>query len=147
MAAISREDLTINSIIGPGTSVAGDVDAAGFVRVDGNLKGQLTTKGRVVVGEQARIAGDIGASAVTVGGVVKGNIMAKDRVHVLATAIVLGDVVTTRIQADQGCLIHGRIVSCGDAEAWDGKIAEYRDRRGVRHALANHAPSAERSDG
>ncbi len=144
MASVSREDLSINSIIGPGTSVRGDVEAAGFVRVDGALRGDLRSKGRVVIGEQARIRGDVTGTSVTVGGVVKGNVVAPDRVIVLSGAVLLGDVVTRRIQADEGCLIHGRILACGQSADWAATLSAYQDERSVAAALR---PDADRSDG
>ncbi len=141
MPPAKREDLTINTIIGPGTTVSGDLDAAGFVRVDGTMKGNLSAQGRVVVGEKARMKSDIAGTTVTVGGVVKGNILACDRVIVLATALVLGDIVTRRFQADEGCLINGKIVICGPAGDWDSKVAEYRDEQSVISTLSAPAES------
>ncbi len=130
-----REDLSINTIIGPGTSVVGTVDAAGFVRVDGALTGDLNAQGRVVVGERARMKSDITGTFITVGGVVMGNIIASERVVVLATALVLGDIVTRHIQADEGSLIHGLVIAVGGAGDWDATLAHYRDARGVRTTL------------
>ncbi len=147
MAIATHEDLSINTIIGPGTSIRGDIEAGGFVRVDGSLVGDLVAKGRVVIGERARMESDIVGSSVTVGGVVKGSIFASERVSVLATGLVLGDIVTRRLQADDGNLIHGKIVACGDQEAWEAKLAAYRDERGVRSAVLRALSShPERSD-
>lgn len=142
MGKFRADDLVINTIIGPGTSFRGDVEAAGFVRVDGALRGDLRAKGRVVVGESARLQGDVSGTAVVVGGVVKGNVFASERVAVLSTGLVLGDIVTRRIQADEGNLIHGKVVACGDAGDWDALMAAYRDERGVRAAAAGAAADA-----
>ena len=141
MSAINREDLSINTIVGPGTSVVGDIEAAGFVRVDGSLRGNLHVKGRVVIGEQARMKGDVSGTAITVGGVVVGDILASERITVLSTALVLGDIVTKRITAEEGSLVNGRIVACGNSGDWETVLAEYRDARSVRSTLT------ERSDG
>jgi len=135
MTVPNREDLFINTIIGPGTTVDGDIEAAGFVRVDGALKGNLNAKGRVVVGERARMKSDISGTLVTVGGVVVGNIIASERVVVLSTALVLGDIVTRHIQAEEGSLIHGLIIAVGSAGDWDATLTQYRDARGVKTIL------------
>lgn len=144
MAPVSRDDLSINSIIGPGTSVQGDIEVAGFVRVDGALRGDLNSKGRIVIGEQARIRGDVTGTSVTVGGVVLGNVVAPDRVIVLSGAVLLGDVVSKRIQADEGCLIHGRILACGQDADWNSALSAYQDERSVTAVLRS---DADRSDG
>ncbi|GAB1482507.1 polymer-forming cytoskeletal protein [Treponema sp.] len=139
MASSVHEDLSINTLIGPGTTIKGNVETAGFVRVDGALRGDLIAKGRVVIGEKARMESDIFGTSVTVGGVVKGNIFASERVTVLATGLVLGDIITRRIQADEGTLIHGLVIACGDQGDWNKTIARYRDERGVRSAALRAA--------
>ncbi|MDR2500482.1 MAG: polymer-forming cytoskeletal protein [Treponema sp.] len=122
-----RGDFSLNTIIGPNTSVYGDIETGGFTRIDGNLRGNLRAGGGVVLGETARIRGWIRGSAVTIGGVVYGNVLASERVVVLATGLVLGDIVTRRIQAGEGCLIHGRIMVCSDEEVWRQRAGQYRD--------------------
>jgi cytoskeletal protein CcmA (bactofilin family) len=130
-----REEFSLNTIIGPASSVQGNVDAGGFTRVDGDLRGDLNASGRIIVGEDARILGMVTGTAITIGGVVCGNILAEERVVILATGIVLGDIITRRIQADENCLIQGRILVCGDSSRWEQAAREYRDARDVKAAL------------
>jgi cytoskeletal protein CcmA (bactofilin family) len=146
------EDFSINTILGPGSSITGDVESGGFTRIDGSIRGNLSAKGRVVVGEKARMRGNISGTAVTVGGVVYGNILASERISILDTALVLGDIITRRIQADEGCLIHGKVTVCRNDEAWDRAVAEYRDAQGVRSALSGvtftrEAPQPKEAEG
>jgi cytoskeletal protein CcmA (bactofilin family) len=125
----SKEDFSINTIIGSGSSVSGDVSSGGFTRVDGFLRGNLHAKGRVVVGEKARMRSSITGTVVTVGGVVDGNILASERLVVLPTALILGDITTRRMEAGEGCLIHGRVRVCQDEDSWNRASGEYRDKR------------------
>jgi cytoskeletal protein CcmA (bactofilin family) len=83
--------------------------------------------------------GNISGTTVTVGGVVYGNILASERISILDTALVLGDIITRRIQADEGCLVHGRVTVCENDEAWDRAVAEHLDSQGVRSALSGFA--------
>ncbi|MDR0759106.1 MAG: polymer-forming cytoskeletal protein [Treponema sp.] len=136
-----RGDFSINTMIGPGTSVDGDVDSAGFTRVDGNLRGDLNAKGRIVVGKDARLRSNVSGTAVTVGGVIFGHVLASERLTVLSTGIVLGDVITRCIQADDGCLIHGRITVCSTRDKWDNAVREHLDKEDVKSATAAFAPS------
>jgi cytoskeletal protein CcmA (bactofilin family) len=139
MPHIKAKDFSINSIVGPGSSINGDIESGGFTRVDGSIHGNLSAKGRVVVGESARMQGNISGTAVTVGGVVYGNILASERISILNTALILGDIITRRIQADEGCLIHGKVTVCRSDDAWDRAVAEYQDAQGVRAALSGFA--------
>jgi cytoskeletal protein CcmA (bactofilin family) len=140
MASSKSESFSINTIIGPGTSVSGDVESGGFTRVDGNVQGNVKAKGRVVIGERARMKSNISGTSVTVGGVVFGNVLASERLVVLATGLVMGDIITRRIQAEEGCLIHGRVKVCQSEEVWNRAISEYKDVAGLRESLGLHAP-------
>jgi len=157
MASFKHEDFSVNTIIGPGTNVSGNIESGGFTRVDGNVMGDVKAKGRVVIGERARMKSNISGTSVTVGGVVFGNVLASERIIILATGLVMGDIITRRIQADEGCLIHGRVRVCKTDEAWNRALSEYRDMSRLRESLgiaggergtsANADPSSRSSGG
>jgi hypothetical protein len=67
--------------------------------------------------------------------VVCGNVIAEESLVILSTALVLGDIITRRIQADDGCLLHGRVLVCPDGESWSNAVSEYRDSQGIRSTL------------
>ena len=135
MASFRHEDYSINTIIGPGTSVSGDIESGGFTRVDGNVHGDVKARGRVIIGERARMKSNVSGTFVTIGGVVFGNVLASERLVILTTGLVMGDIITRRIQADEGCLIHGRVRVCKTEEGWNLAIAEYEDEAGLRESL------------
>jgi len=138
MASVKNEDFSVNTIIGPGTSVSGNVESGGFTRVDGNVQGDVKARGRVVIGERARMKSNVSGTFVTVGGVVFGNVLASERLIILATGLVMGDIITRRIQADEGCLVHGKVRVCRTEEAWNKAISEFRDVAGLKDALSIH---------
>jgi len=128
-------DFSINTIIGPGTTLEGDVRTGGFTRIDGNVTGNVSAAGRVVIGEKARIKSNVSGTAITIGGVVCGDVIAEESLLVLSSALVLGDIITRRIQADNGCLIHGKVSVCEDEDEWKQAVSERRDEQGVRSVL------------
>jgi cytoskeletal protein CcmA (bactofilin family) len=130
------KDFSLNTIIGSNSSVVGDIDSAGFTRVDGSLLGNLKAKGRVIIGEKARMKSDVVGTFVTIGGVVYGNVIASERLVILGSGLVLGDIITRRIQADAGCLIHGRVSVCTSNEQWEKTLSEYRDIVDAHSALS-----------
>ena len=129
------ENFSINTIIGPNTSLKGDIETAGFTRIDGSIVGNVNASGRVVIGERARMKSNVSGTAITIGGVVYGNIIAGESLIILSTALVLGDIITRRIQADEGCFIHGKVMVCPDEEGWTHAVSEYHDARGIKSAL------------
>ena len=135
MAHDRRGDFSINTIIGPNTSLTGDIEAGGFTRIDGSIRGDVRAKGRVVIGERARMKSNVTGTSITIGGVVYGNIIADGHLVVLSTALIIGDIITRRIQADEGCLIHGKVRVCPDDETWAKTVSEHRDAQGIKSAL------------
>jgi len=135
MAQDKNSDFSVNTIVGPNTSLSGDIETGGFTRVDGSIRGDVKAKGRVVIGERARIKGNVTGTNITVGGVVYGNIISDGHLIILSTAIVMGDIITRRIQADDNCFVNGRVAVCQTDERWAKVVSEYRDAQGIRVAL------------
>jgi cytoskeletal protein CcmA (bactofilin family) len=135
MASAKHEDFSINTIIGPGTNVSGDIESGGFTRVDGNVSGDVSAKGRVVIGERARMKSNVSGTSVTVGGVVVGNVIASERLVILGTGLVMGDIVTRRIQVDDGSLVHGRVKVCKTQDAWEKALAEHQDSHAIKDSI------------
>ena len=130
-----RYDFSINTIIGPNTSLKGDIDTGGFTRIDGSIMGNVNAAGRIIIGERARLKSDINGTSITIGGVVIGNVIASESLTILSTALVMGDIITRRIKAEDGCLIHGKVLVCPDNDSWVQTVSEYRDAQGVKLAL------------
>jgi cytoskeletal protein CcmA (bactofilin family) len=135
MAHDGSGDYSINTIIGPNTSLTGDIDAGGFTRVDGSVRGEIRARGRVIIGERARIKGNVSGTNITIGGVVCGNIIADGALVILSTAVVIGELISRRIQADDGCFINGKVTVCPSEESWTKTTSEYQDAQGIKSAL------------
>ena len=129
--AVFNDDISINSIIGNGSSICGDIKINGFMRIDGDLEGNLETTGNVLVGENARIAGNITARSITVGGIIKGNVVAPEQVHLLSSSIVIGDIQTRRFQADENVIVHGHCISLYDETEYESASAEWENIKSI----------------
>ena len=68
--AFTSDDISINTLIGPGSFVSGDIKINGFIRIDGDIKGKIESSGNIIIGERAKIQGNITASSIVVGGIV-----------------------------------------------------------------------------
>ena len=133
--ASGSSDFSINTIIGPSTSLSGDIDVAGFARIDGSIRGNVVAKGRVIIGERARMKGNLTGTNITIGGVVCGNVIADGHLVILSTALIIGDIITRRIQADDGCFLNGKVTVCPNNESWTKTISEFRDAQGIKSVL------------
>ncbi len=103
----------IDSLIGAGTTVAGDITFTGGLRIDGNVRGNVTTangeNGTLVVSEQARIDGEIKVSHVVVNGTVNGPVTANDFLELQAKAKIVGDIEYRSLEMHLGAIVQGRL--------------------------------------
>jgi cytoskeletal protein CcmA (bactofilin family) len=125
------EDVSINTIVGQGSFIRGELKISGFIRIDGDLDGSLETGGRVIVGENARIRGNVRALVVTVGGVIKGDIVAPEGVTILSTGMVLGSIITKRLMVEDSVILNGSCFAINDQSRFDAALSEYNNRRAL----------------
>ncbi len=131
MSIFNSEDVSINNVLSAGSSVKGDMKISGFMRIDGDLDGDLETTGAVIIGAKARVRGNITARSITVSGVVLGDITAPDAVHLLSSSTVIGDVQTHRFRADENVVFHGHCISIVDTENYERAASVWRDREAI----------------
>lgn len=103
----------IDSLIGAGTTVNGDVTFVGGLRIDGTVNGNVATvngeSGTLVVSEHARVDGEIRVSHVVVNGAVNGPVVAGDFLELQAKAKVTGDLEYRSLEMHTGAVVQGRL--------------------------------------
>ncbi len=134
--AFRADDISINTIIGAGSVVSGDLSINGFVRIDGDIDGNLTTDGNIIVGEKARIRGNLKAKSVVVGGIVLGDINAAESVKILTNSIVVGDVITRKVQLDEKSVLNGHCIAIKDEAGFSEKSSVYFQSKAIREKVS-----------
>jgi cytoskeletal protein CcmA (bactofilin family) len=103
----------IDALIGAGTTVRGDIEFEGGLRIDGTVIGNITAAdgkpGTLVVSEQARVDGRIEVTHVVINGSVNGPVVAKDYLELQPKARIVGDVCYRRVEMHIGAVIDGRL--------------------------------------
>ena len=86
----------------------GTLEVAGKFRIESEVKGTVRCKTELIVGDSARIEGEVEATIVIVAGKVNGNIHGTDRVEILPSGVVEGDVHAPRLVIQLGGVLEGR---------------------------------------
>ena len=133
--ALKVDDISINTIIGKGSSITGNLRINGFVRLDGDIDGNLETDGNVIIGDNARIRGDVKAKSVIISGIVIGNIIAQEGIKILSEAAVLGDVISRKVQIDDKATFNGRCISIKDEELFEKQAAQYLQSKAIKEKV------------
>jgi cytoskeletal protein CcmA (bactofilin family) len=97
---------TVNTI-GSGTIITGDVQSKGDIRVDGTLKGSVNTSGKVVLGKEGVIEGDIICNSADISGTIKAKITVSQLLSLNATAKLNGDIITNKLSVEPGAAFTG----------------------------------------
>ncbi len=141
MAHSYPDEISINTLLGPGSSIRGDVKVNGFIRVDGDIDGSLETAGRVIIGEDARVRGSVRSRSITIGGIIQGDVIAPDRVVVLASGIVLGAILTRKLEVEESVLLNGPCFAIDDEQRFNQALVDYQNRIALREgSLAGSRP-------
>ncbi len=97
---------TIN-LIGTGTAITGDIRSEGDIRIDGSLKGNLHTKGKVVIGPTGNLEGEINCRNIDVSGKVDGKINVNELLTLKASARINGEIKTNKLSIEPGAIFSG----------------------------------------
>jgi cytoskeletal protein CcmA (bactofilin family) len=106
-----RRKTTTDQVAGfldQGTSMTGELEFSGTLRIDGNFHGSISTSDCLIIGEHATVHADIKAGEMEIHGQVCGSIVCTRRVEVSPTGRVRGDVETPVLVIDAGATIDGR---------------------------------------
>jgi len=96
----------LNRIVA-GTSIEGEIISEGNIRIDGKVKGTVSTKGRLVIGPDGNIEGNITCSNADVEGVLEGTIKVSELLTLKSTAKLQGDIITAKLSIEPGAVFGG----------------------------------------
>lgn len=104
----------IDSLIGAGTVVEGNIAFTGGLRVDGRVKGSVVTAddqpSTLVLSEKAQIEGEIRVSHAVINGTVIGPVFGGEYVELQPKSNVTGDVHYRTLEIQLGAVVQGRLV-------------------------------------
>lgn len=95
------------NLIGVGTQIIGDIISSGDVRIDGTLNGNIKLNGRLVVGPNGKIEGNVTAQNADISGEIKGTVEVVEMLALKATAKILGDMVIGKLSIEPGAIFTG----------------------------------------
>lgn len=127
-----NDDISINTFVGLGSAVSGDMRVSGFTRIDGDVDGNLEVNGKIILGERSRVRGNITAKSAIVGGIVEGNITAPEKVQLFASAAVIGDIATHRLELAEEVVFQGHCISLSGQGDYDEAVLKWHDITAIR---------------
>jgi cytoskeletal protein CcmA (bactofilin family) len=96
------------SIIGAGTTITGNMQSNGDIRIDGVLKGNLIAKAKILIGADGVVEGDIDGKQADILGKVSGKIKVADLLYLHGKAVVDGDIYAGKLQIEPTAAFNGQ---------------------------------------
>ncbi|NQU51545.1 MAG: polymer-forming cytoskeletal protein [Bacteroidetes bacterium] len=90
------------NIISEGTKIKGDIIANGDIRIDGDLAGNISAQGRLVVGPKGKIEGEIDCNNIEISGYIKGKVTARELLTMKSTSKIEGDISAGKLSVEPG---------------------------------------------
>lgn len=117
------------------TRITGTISGPGDLELDGELIGDVSVSGLLVVGEKGSVQGKVTAGNMVLAGCVRGRVTARERVEVRASARMEGNIVCQKIAIAEGAYLDGEVhTHKGKPLAPDYFSEKRRDLQGAKPA-------------
>ncbi len=113
MAKTPEIDPNIINQIVEGTIITGNIVSEKSIRIVGTLEGNLTTKGRAVIGKTGVVSGNIICQEGDIEGKVSGKIITYGLLSLRASAEVNSETYTKQLMVEPGAIINGTLDMSG----------------------------------
>ncbi|MEX0987121.1 MAG: polymer-forming cytoskeletal protein [Bacteroidales bacterium] len=117
MAKVAEPENTNKiNLIGVGTTIEGNISSNENIRFDGILIGNLTTKGKVFIGQSGKVNGEIKCRNCEVEGVVEGRIVIEELLSLRSMSRIYGEIKTSKLAIEPGAIFSGKCDMGGKKE-------------------------------
>lgn len=103
----AQEITSTSNTIGKGTSISGDIETFGNIRIDGKVTGNIKTKSKLVLGASSHVDGNILAQNAEIEGEVTGTVEVTEILVLKPSAVIKGDIITNKLVIESGASFNG----------------------------------------
>lgn len=136
----------LSGFVGNGTTLTGEANFKGMLRVDGHLSGQVKSEGgTLIVGNNGQVDADIEVAVATIHGSVNGDIIASQRLELGRAAKVNGNIQTPSLVIEQGAVFEGSCRMVQQQKAAADRQREGASRYADTSASADNGASSDAS--
>jgi len=102
-----EQESKLPNIISIGTKITGDIETDGDFRIDGNIEGNVNSKGKVVVGNNGFVKGEIICNNAEISGSISGKVNVSELLSLKSSSKVNGDIKTGKLSIEPGAVFTG----------------------------------------
>ena len=98
------------SIISADSTIKGDMESDGDIRIDGKLIGNVTCKAKIIIGQQGIVEGNLNGNQADVLGTINGDIKMTGQLNLLGKSIINGNIHVGKLQMESTVIFNGKCV-------------------------------------
>ncbi len=114
------------NVLVEGTRLNGDIIMESSIRVDGEIKGNVASSAKVVIGKNGIVNGDLNCAEADIEGSVNGKLVIEGLLSLRSGSVISGDIYCSRIQIEDGAQFSGQCIM-GNAVNMMSKTEETAD--------------------
>jgi cytoskeletal protein CcmA (bactofilin family) len=104
---VADEISNSSNVIGKGTVLEGNIETFGNIRIEGKVRGNITSKSKIALGNGSHVDGNITAQNADIEGEVRGKLEIAEMLVLKSTAVINGDIITGKLVVEPGAGFNG----------------------------------------
>ena len=128
----TKPQTQIDSLIGAGASIDGNLNFSGGLRIDGQVNGNVVAaQGKpstLVLSEHGQVNGEVNVTHLIINGSISGPVYASEYMELQSKAKVNGDVHYTTLEIQLGAIVDGRLIHNSDTA--QDKVVAFKTSNG-----------------
>ena len=101
-------DSNASTLISSGTTITGDIDCNGDIRIDGVLKGNLKGRAKIIIGTEGTVEGNVNGLQADIMGRVTGDITVQELLYLHGNTKIEGDIYAGKLQVEPTAVFNGQ---------------------------------------
>ncbi len=115
----------LSGFVGCGTVLTGETSFDSMLRIDGHIKGQVTSEdGALIIGATGQVDADITVASAVVNGAVNGDIVTTEKLTLGRSARVVGNIQAPRLIIEDGAILEGGCTMVKSIEEFETRLAK-----------------------
>ena len=102
------------NILGKTSKIIGDIISEGDFRIDGDLEGNLRIQGKIIIGKDGRVKGNVECNNADIEGFFAGKLFVKNLLNLKATANISGEVIIGKLAVEPDAIFNATCDMKGD---------------------------------
>lgn len=128
----TKPQTQIDSLIGAGASIDGNLNFSGGLRIDGRVNGNVVAAqdkpSTLVLSEHGQVNGEVNVTHLIINGSISGSVFASEYMELQSKAKVNGDVHYTTLEIQLGAIVDGRLIH--NSTANQDKVVAFKTSNG-----------------